>query len=337
MDDLWSTRQGDWRSCLISSWPGEYKPGYMCNLVLSWKRLHRHQNDRSTSREQQSYVLPPQVLVDYAKQGDLEGLRHHLEQNRGNKPCAPLKVNVSDGMSTPLFYACEGGYEAFAKFLLEHGAEVDLPTKNQVTPLFAASQAGATPIVRLLLRQGANPLLRATPEGALPLYVACLEGHLDVAKELVCFPPGPEGQRMYVNVDLINEEGLQRDGNTALMACCERGHKEIVEFLLDNGAEIDKRARNGETALFWAVQECHLDIVSLLLQRGSNVNIQKYDGATPLFLAVVCGDTRMVQLLLSSGATNDIRSKEGESPYDVAQQTGRAELEALFRVDPSSP
>jgi len=45
----------------------------------------------------------------------------------------------------------------------------------------------------------------------------------------------------------------------------------------------------------------------------------------------------MVQLLLSSGATNDIRSKEGESPYDVAQQTGRAELEALFRVDPSSP
>jgi len=168
--------------------------------------------------------------------------------------------SVIFSMSTPLFYACEGGYEAFAKFLLEHGAEVDLPTKNQVTPLFAASQAGATPIVRLLLRQGANPLLRATPEGALPLYVACLEGHLDVAKELVCFPPGPEGQSiqlvlggyvcvayasgrdcgtrtgMYVNVDLINEEGLQRDGNTALMACCERGHKEIVEFLLDNGA-----------------------------------------------------------------------------------------------------
>lgn len=90
-------------------------------------------------------------------------------------------------MSSPLFYACEGGHEEFATFLLDNGAEVDAKNHNGVTALFIAAQVGAASVVRLLMARGADPNLRSTRDHVLPLYVACFEGHLDVVKELLLF------------------------------------------------------------------------------------------------------------------------------------------------------
>ncbi len=39
-----------------------------------------------------------------------------------------------------------------------------------------------------------------------------------------------------MSVNMVNAAGVGADGSTALMASCERGHKDIVEFLLSYGA-----------------------------------------------------------------------------------------------------
>jgi ankyrin repeat protein len=88
-------------------------------------------------------------------------------------------------VASPLFYACEGGHEEFATFLLDNGAEVDAKNHSGVTALFIAAQVGAASVVRLLMDRGADPNLRSTRDDVLPLYVACFEGHLNVVKELL--------------------------------------------------------------------------------------------------------------------------------------------------------
>jgi Ankyrin repeats (3 copies) len=47
--------------------------------------------------------------------------------------------------------------------------------------------------------------------------------------------------------------GVDADGNTALHACCLRGHTDVMELLLSNNANLDARDRHGDAALHTGV------------------------------------------------------------------------------------
>ena len=57
---------------------------------------------------------------------------------------------------TALHYAAVVGNEAIMKILLEHGAQVNALTPNQMTPLMLAARRGLVSPLRLLLEQGAQ-------------------------------------------------------------------------------------------------------------------------------------------------------------------------------------
>jgi Ankyrin repeats (3 copies) len=69
--------------------------------------------------------------------------------------------------------------------------------------------------------------------------------------------------------------GVDADGNTALHACCHRGHTDVMELLLRNNANLDARDRHGDTALHTGMHKvllCSYDKV--LLCRAGNARIQ---------------------------------------------------------------
>jgi ankyrin repeat protein len=59
--------------------------------------------------------------------------------------------------------------------------------------------------------------------------------------------------------------GVDADGNTALHACCLRGHTDVMVLLLSNNANLDARDRHGDTALHTGVhnmmQKRHLTML----------------------------------------------------------------------------
>ena len=59
----------------------------------------------------------------------------------------------------------------------------------------------------------------------------------------------------------------------ALVSTSYGGHKEIVQFLLDNGADINIRDEKGTTPLMNAVIGERIEVVKLLLERGANPNL----------------------------------------------------------------
>jgi len=63
-------------------------------------------------------------------------------------------------------------------------------------------------------------------------------------------------------------------GNTPLIAAAVIGHKDIVQILLENGANIDHQSNAGYTALSFAASNWHKDVVQLLLDRGANRRIK---------------------------------------------------------------
>jgi len=75
------------------------------------------------------------------------------------------------------------------------------------------------------------------------------------------------------------------DKRTALINAAFYGNTDLIEWLIENKADINAQDRGGWTALHFAAQEDRLDVVELLIKKGANSNIKNEYGNKPLFYA----------------------------------------------------
>ena len=78
---------------------------------------------------------------------------------------------------------------------------------------------------------------------------------------------------------------------------------EIVEMLLDSGSDIEAQSdRTKDTALSLACSGGRLEVVEVLLQRGANKEHRNVSDYTPLSLAASGGYVQIIKLLLQYAA-----------------------------------
>jgi len=85
---------------------------------------------------------------------------------------------------------------------------------------------------------------------------------------------------------------------TALYLACEKGHADVVQYLLNSGASISL----GENPLIAAVWNCNYKCVKLLLEHHASVNGMTTEGESPMSIAVQMYDYSIILLLLEYGA-----------------------------------
>jgi len=116
------------------------------------------------------------------------------------------------------------------------------------------------------------------------------------------------------------------EGKTLLLWACESGKKEIAEFLISMGADLEARDGVGQTPLIWACFKGHKEIAEILISKGANVNAQSITGKTPLHNASFSGHKEVIELLVSKDANVNAQDKEGYTPIHYAKNEGIAEL-----------
>ncbi|KAL3891287.1 hypothetical protein ACJMK2_003550 [Sinanodonta woodiana] len=79
------------------------------------------------------------------------------------------------------------------------------------------------------------------------------------------------------------------------------------------------KGKRGYSALHLAAYFGHRDVVQLLLENDADVNILNNDGDTPLHKAAYTGRESTVMLLLEHNADVNIRNAEDQTPKDVSQ------------------
>ncbi len=122
---------------------------------------------------------------------------------------------------------------------------------------------------------------------------------------------------------------VRKGGTTPLHKAAWENRKEMVEFLLGKGLDIDSKKRGGSTALHEAAFRGHLGIARFLLERGAK--IQGFDpDATPLHSATTMNQTEVIGLLLEKGADPNSSSEGGQGPLFVAAREGRVEAAQLL-------
>jgi ankyrin repeat protein len=108
---------------------------------------------------------------------------------------------------------------------------------------------------------------------------------------------------------------------TLLLQSTGVGTTEIVNLLLDRGADISAVDKNGMGAVSRAAFTRRADLVELLVRRGAKVDQEDKLGQTPLFKAVTNREDShdLVRLLIELGADPDASDSSGRSPRQMAE------------------
>jgi ankyrin repeat protein len=188
--------------------------------------------------------------------------------------------------------ATEGDIAEIAA-LLAAGLPIDARDEAGRTPVMAATAARQAAAVKALVDAGADVDIRDDRLDN-PFLYAGAEGLLDILR-------------------IVNEAGADpaltnRFGGIALIPASERGHVEVVRYLLDESdVDVDHVNNLGWTALLEAVilgdgGPAHQEIVRLLLDAGADPELADRDGVTPLAHARARGQKEVEALLVAAGA-----------------------------------
>ena len=212
--------------------------------------------------------------------------------NRG----VEINATQPDGMTALHWAAYQDDLET-TKALLVAGADANAANRYGVTPLSLACTNGNVAMVELLIKAGADPNA-ALPGGEAPLMTAARTGKIAAVKALIA-----NGANIHAKDD--------RQGQTALMWAAAEGHTEVVELLIEFGADFRTPIESGFTPLLFAAREGRIGVARALLKAGADVNeavdqrrrgARPRSGTTPLLMAVTNAHFELAALLLDAGA-----------------------------------
>jgi len=153
---------------------------------------------------------------------------------------------------TLLGYATRHGYIPIVKYLVESGAFIDILDFKGYTPLFLAigyvDGIDRIELVRYLLDNGADPNHRLDAKYYMfdnwtVLHTAAFYCDIDIVKILV---------EHGAHVDSVDSEGY-----TPLFYAAQRNTIDMIQYLLDNGADKTHLNTGGQTAAACAIDSAN--------------------------------------------------------------------------------
>jgi ankyrin repeat protein len=164
-----------------------------------------------------------------------------------------------------------------AKF--DNVSEVNLLLKRGLNP--NTVDANGNPMLILAIRDKSNNVIDvllndkridvdlSNKSGETPLMMASIEGNLPLVKNLV----------------LSHKAQLDHIGWTPLHYACAKGHLEVAQFLVANGAIVDSLSVGNTTPLMMAVQSGNEQLVKFLLDKGADLQLKNANGLTAIDIA----------------------------------------------------
>ena len=275
--------------------------------------------------------------------------------------CLAAAADLATASEAPLAEAAKSRDTVAVLALLEHGADVNAPQADGATALHWAAYWNDTDTADLLLRAGAN-VDAANDLGVTSLWLASTYGNGDDAALVTrLLDAGADPNAAHLS------------GESPLMAAARTGREPVVRALLAHGADVNAaETAHDQTALMWAAANRHPEVVQALIEAGADLQVRSrvrrrtvylpsrgasyrlsfeehiergdietrdQGGFTPLLFVAQQGDVASARLLLAAGANVNDVAPIGWSAVAIAafsNQTGVAQLLLDQGADPDA-
>lgn len=210
---------------------------------------------------------------------------------------------TSIGGITPFSFACfyDISHSQSATYLLEKGASVNICDIEGTCPLDIAIRFQNEYLLKTLIGGGANV---NRPVGGF------LES--EIVNPNISITDG-------ANINELHEvDNIILDDISPIMTAINAQNISLVDILIKNGADINKRYKTGLTLLHFAIKHDNADLITTLIKAGIRLNCENDDGITPLISAINYNFANIVEILINEGAEVNSYNCHGMLPIMYA-------------------
>ena len=130
------------------------------------------------------------------------------------------------------------------------------------------------------------------------------------------------------NPELLNAKDVQ--GNTSLTLAANSGQKEVVQYLITKGADLDSSNTYKYTPLHYSILRRHIGIAEMLIEAGADLNIPNVWGYTPLHTCAGRNFLKEAKFLIEHKAGVNSKNEVGETPLFSAVKFGHEDMIVLL-------
>lgn len=232
-----------------------------------------------------------------------------------------LSVTFDEG-TTALMIASYYGYADLVNALIQNKADVNLKNKRNYTALLYATDIWARQgigiydsnfnVVELLVMNHAD-VNAVNNNGWSPLFFAADNSNSDVVTFLV-----DNG----ANINLVSDEGI-----TPLLIANDI---ESVKILCKT-TNINKANNSGITPLIaFSMRDISTEVINILLENGADINVVDKDGETALSYSIENGNFEIALMLLNNNANPNLANKKAAELASIARELGDEEVASIL-------
>ena len=193
-------------------------------------------------------------LLQATQRGDKEAVLKLLQEG------ADINVRDAQGRTSVMIATYQHNTD-MVRTLLQEGADVNIRDNNKENPLLHAGAQGWLDILRLAIEAHADTRL-TNRFGGISIIPASERGHVEVVRELLT--------RTDINVNHVNNLGWTALLEAIILSNGDKAHQQIVQLLVDHGADVDLGDKDGVTPLQHARERRFTEIERILLQAGAH-------------------------------------------------------------------
>ncbi len=281
------------------------------------------------------YIEVAEILLDHGFK-PFSGKEDHADPFHVNTFCCPsvqvLPLSLLDRLEAAglaiepalkkkmaLRWAVKVRDHAEAEQLLKEGADPNAGSGygDIHAPLHAAIQANDVEMVRLLVQYGAK-VNKKSGYGNSFLYDAASDATIEIVKILV---------EAGANVN------RKTDFGSPIQAALKEGKTEIVDYLIEHGADLESRTNwvwghkvdASSTPIFSALASGDGKLIQKLIDEGADIHVIGDRGNTLLHIAAEKGLTRWVKYFLEQGMDIEAENWDHRRPLHLAALHKRKE------------
>lgn len=206
-----------------------------------------------TSYSEKEELALKEKLISSAAAGDTEKVLQLLEEG------ADIDATDEQGR-TAVLAATYNDHSETVEALIQKGADVDIRDHNLENVLLNAGARGNLEIVRLAIEAGADPTI-TNRYGGVAIIPASERGHVEVVRELLVNSDTDVNHINNLYWTALLEAVILGDGG--------KKHQEIVQLLVDHGADLSIADKEGITPLAHAQDRGFREIEAILKRAES--------------------------------------------------------------------